>query len=1132
MLGAGLDPGSKTSLPRSRASYEVTVGFQPAHAGPVLEGLAHSIGSIPRVLLPDTQDDERGSAVIKPSSPEMPPLADRGDRYQLFGEIARGGMGAILKGRDADLGRDLAVKVLLEAHTAKPDLLRRFVEEAQIGGQLQHPGIVPVYELGTFADRRPYFTMKLVKGRTLASLLAERASPGGDLPRFLGIFEQVAQTVAYAHARGVIHRDLKPSNVMVGSFGEVQVMDWGLAKVLTEGGVSDEQPEGAARVEASVIRTLRSGSATAESQAGSVLGTPAYMAPEQAGGDLEQVDRRADVFGLGAILCEILTGNPAYIGRTSDEVVRKALRGDTRDALARLEACGADAELVALAKDCLACEPSDRPRDAGVVATRTRAYIAGVQERLRTAELARVEAQARAEEEAKRRVLSDQLAKEAEARAEEASRRVAVERQRRRYQLGMAASVLTLTTVAALAFTYWSHEREARAARAELVLREASLLRDQAAAVPDDAARWAQAVNGVQAALSAGEWEASEPATAGRLGALRREVQAGLLAAHRDRILLDALADVRTKKQDLGNAGADAAYARAFREAGLDVDALRPDEIASAFKGRPSAVGAAVTAALDDWALARGRQQEGPAAAAFRRPLQAARAVDPDSFRDKVRAALLETDSKAREAALVALAADPKCGELAPASAVLLASALRQASALELAITLLRAVAGRHPDDVWINYELAAALAEGRPAARDEAVRYFAVARALRPQSAHQFAHLLDEIGRSDEALVVFADLAARRPDDVRNLACYGRYLKARGSPDAAAILNRAAAHSRAAIKSWPKFAAAHCNLGYALSYQGNLDEAVMEYRTAIRLEPSLVEAHCNLGAALTKQEEIAEAANEYRAAIGLKPDLAEAHCGLASTLEHERKLDEAIAEYRTAIRLKPHYAEAYCNLAGVLTERGDFEESLAMYQKGHELGSKRADWHYPSAHWVADAERSLALAKRLPAVIRGEDKPSGAADQRILAGMAYYQKEYTVASQLWALALLADPKLGDDRDAQNRYRAACAAALAAARQGKDQPALTDVAKAKLRQHARLWLKAELDAWAKLIGEGKPESRTQVVRTLRHWQEDPDLGGVRDPAALAKLPQAERAAWQAVWDEVATLLKKAQGTGP
>ena len=126
-------------------------------------------------------------------------------------------MGAVLKGRDPDLGRDVALKVLREDFRDNADMVRRFVEEAQIGGQLQHPGIVPIYEMGTFGDRRPFFSMKLVKGDTLARLLAARKDPGDGLPRFLSIFEAIAQTVAYAHARGVIHRDLKPSNVMVGS---------------------------------------------------------------------------------------------------------------------------------------------------------------------------------------------------------------------------------------------------------------------------------------------------------------------------------------------------------------------------------------------------------------------------------------------------------------------------------------------------------------------------------------------------------------------------------------------------------------------------------------------------------------------------------------------------------------------------------------------------------------------------------------------------------------------------------------------------------------------------------------------------------------------------------------------------
>ncbi len=210
------------------------------------------------------------------------------DRYPVYDEVGRGGMGAVVRGRDLDLGRDIAVKVLLETHQDDPEVRQRFVEEAQIGGQLQHPGIVPVYELGCLPGGRPYFTMKLVRGRTLAELLAERRAPSYDLAKLLGLFEQVCQTTAYAHSRGVLHRDLKPANIMVGSFGEVQVMDWGLAKVL-----ADKRPIAPSARVSGIIRTVRTVGNAATSQAGDVLGTPAYMAPEQARGDVDRLDERA-----------------------------------------------------------------------------------------------------------------------------------------------------------------------------------------------------------------------------------------------------------------------------------------------------------------------------------------------------------------------------------------------------------------------------------------------------------------------------------------------------------------------------------------------------------------------------------------------------------------------------------------------------------------------------------------------------------------------------------------------------------------------------------------------------------------------------------------------------------------------
>ena len=551
LLRAGLAGGApaegdqdRHDVPDTTAEWASPSSLAATSAPGALARLAETLADIPRVHLRDTEPFTGPGPVVRPSSAEMPDPSDRLARLQLLGEVARGGMGVIIKGRDSDLGRDLAVKVLLEQHREKPDLIRRFVEEAQISGQLQHPGVVPVYELGTLADHRPYFAMKLVKGRTLAVLLAERAGPAEDQPRLLGIFEQVCLTMAYAHVRGVIHRDLKPSNIMVGSFGEVQVMDWGLAKVLPQGGVADDEEAGRIRHE-TVIQTGRTGTDAELSQAGSVMGTPAYMPPEQASGDLDRLDERADVFALGSILCEVLTGQPAFTGRTVGEIHRKAARGDLTDAFGRLDACGADAELAGLARECLACEPEDRPRNAGAVTERLTAYLAGVQERLRTAELARVEAQARAEEEAKRRILADALAQKAEAHAVEEGRR-------RRLQVGLAASVLALTTVGGLATTAYLHQRQARAAQVELALNETTLLHNQALKAPDDLSRWQaarEAIKRVEVALG----DDGNAQARLRLGDLRREVETGIAAARRDRELLDALAEIRS-----GHLGAQA----------------------------------------------------------------------------------------------------------------------------------------------------------------------------------------------------------------------------------------------------------------------------------------------------------------------------------------------------------------------------------------------------------------------------------------------------------------------------------------------------------------------------------------------------------------------------------------------
>jgi eukaryotic-like serine/threonine-protein kinase len=926
--------------------------------------------------------------VHRPSAPDLPPPPPemaapdipRGaepesaisgpvaGRYDLREQIARGGMGVVYRAQDRLLNRTAAVKVMRSRFMDRPDLLRRFMAEARINGRLQHPGVVPVYEVGTLADTRPFIAMKLIEGKTLARELRDRSGPSDNLAHYLKIFESLCQTVAYAHDHGVIHRDLKPDNVMVGKFGEVQVMDWGLAKYLNPADAVAPMPDGFEAVEKSAYLSgdgSRPGADYATqavavhamgpdeagvgcTTAGEVFGTLPYMPPEQARGETDRVDRRGDVFALGAILCQILTGQPPYFG--PPETLRDQARGGKLfGAYVLLDRCGADQALVLLAKHCLAVDPAARPADAGVLATMISQCLEGVQDRARQIEMSRLAAEARLAEAEAREVLSR--------KARRLSRMLAV--------AGAMVAALILAWVG-----YYTNHRVVRAS--------------------DEMNRRAAVLQQVEEALAEADAHGHEAKTAAG-GPLVRQAAARQAIADCQRAE-GLLAGVLQPPSDLGNrieaVKADVAATEQGLELSVALDHWRGELFDSKGNVNPVAAGACheilkdhgidVLAAPFDSKTIR----DHPAAATIRTALADWLAISTNPVeRLALRTALAGAKDPPSEAWLEAVGAgDP--GELARvadnaaeppvpvASVVVVARRLIAEGKTAEAERLLTHDVRRHPTDFTTNRLLGTVLrARGESA---EAVRYLTAARAARPTDLTVSLDLglaLADANRAEEALDVLRDVTRENPTAVAAHVRIGELLLAQGEANAARTrfttaveldpkngpaqlglgrvelargdLDAAAKAFRSATASPAHAAAAHAGLGQIHLDRWEAAKAIAEFRSAVAAEPANIEYRLGLVKALRVGNDSAGALREAKAAVAVAPKSAAAHRAVGELLAVSGDRPGAVTAYKAAIQCDPADAEAHQRLAGVYERLDDRAAAAAEYKAVADLRPK-----------------------------------------------------------------------------------------------------------------------------------------------------------------------------------------------
>lgn len=947
-------------------------------------------------LLQQMEDLSRADSSTTNVDGPLPAIAG----YRLIGILGQGGMGVVYEGVQENLGRYVALKTL-RADKVNDELRARLQREAEAIARLNHANIVQIYEVGEWqppagGPALPYLAMERVFGKSLGQWLAGQPQSAERAADFAAI---MARAIHAAHQAGIVHRDLKPSNVLVQMAEPDKAPAQDAAPVLkiTDFGLAKDVEAGASLTET-----------------GEVVGTPNYMAPEQAHARLEEIGPAADIYALGALLYEMLTSRPPFVGKTPLEVLMQVIAADPLAPRQLLPAIPRDLDTICM--KCLEKEPRRRYASAAHLADDLARFLAG--EPILARPLGPI---TRAARWCRRKPgvaavwgLAASLLLGAGAAGfwyqhdravratEELSRRADAQRKHDLAERGMADAL--------------EQAREIRA-RLEKELHQAGGV----ALLLNDPRRWSAPIDAAKAALEravAIKGGADGPVD----GDLLRDLQ--LLADHLQRDEADRLLALRLEKIRLDrstwvdggfdNARALREYPDVFEQAGL---CLPPDvrggapRLPSAGLLQQSAIREQLLAALDDWAFAAvhaGRQQLAT------QLLAVARTVDPDPWRDRIRGLPGERWVR-EELADQALADEAVFSTLSPAFLELVGQMLRapattkptadtdRGASNQKAVQWLRHAQMRHPADFWLNFDLASVLLMEQPI---DAAGYYRTALAVRRHSGAAWNNLGVALRQQkDFPAARHALLKAVEAEPGNAFAWTTLGLNLLDQHDVPAAI----AACRKAVECEPRVALAWNNLGLALSRSQDQQGALSALRKAIELEPKFAKAWYNLGNVLYSAQDRAGARTAYETALSCAPRYDLPWLGLGNLLQDENKLGPAVAAFKRALELEPRRAMTWYNLGNALRLQKDHADAAVAYRKAVEIEPTHVRaWRNLGVALLAgnDVAGSIEATRKALALDR---KHVGA---WINLGIAFYrQRDWPAAADAYRKALEAEPK-------------------------------------------------------------------------------------------------------------------------